>query len=65
MTPHLWKSVLTARRGQWACASKRGPLGTNTTLPRIYYPYGDVYYGRTPLEAYNNWRTHNVGSTRS
>ena len=56
MTPHIWKSVLPWRRGQWACASKR--LAKESDGPRVYYPVGDIYYGSTQLEAYNNWRTH-------
>ena len=51
MTPHLWKTSLSKRQGQWACASKRLSL----YYQRVYYPVGDVYYGRTPLEAYLNW----------
>ena len=60
MTPHLWVSALSKKRGQWACASKR--RATASTSRRVYYPVGDIYYGSTPLEAYNKWRTYNVGS---
>ena len=50
--PHIWKSSLPKRRGQWACASKWRARYTDQW---VYYPTGEVYYGRTPLEAYLNW----------
>lgn len=51
-TPHIWKSTVFTRRGQWACVSK---YRQSLSRQRVYYPTGEVYYGRTPLEAYLNW----------
>ena len=55
MTPHIWKAAHPGHAGQWACSSKRLSLYYH----RVYYPVGDVYYGRTPLEAYLNWSKAN------
>lgn len=62
MTPHIWKAVHPDHIGQWACSSKRLSL----YYYRAYYPVGDVYYGRTPSEAYLNWsKANDMGSIRS
>lgn len=59
MKPHIFKSVIYD--GTWACCSKKStPWGH-----RVCVPDGAVYYGRTPAEAYNNWKEHHVGSARS
>lgn len=62
MKPHLWLSALSEKAGQWACCTAR-TTRRGMIYGRVRTPVGEIFYGTTPTDAYNNWKEYHVGRT--